>query len=660
MKKFILILPLLLLSVFLSAQDLKSYIPSNATFIVHIDGKRINNEVDFDAIRNSDMYKDFIFKMLNNKSAEERAITKLFETPDETGLNIKSDIYVYSIPADDDDKIVTITSIHLLNSNKFSGFVKDLFNKNRKLKTKKAGKGIYYLYNGSSGLIIWNNEKAFYCDLPYSYKYQNGYNKAYILKTINTVFRSPVENSILSNTKIVAALIKESDITYIFNSSSLKHTPWLYESINKEEFIKDTTLINDELFADSYSYSYLNFENGSIVFSGEQFYGTKLASVINPIFNVRPSGKLANLMFQTPVTSYFCYAFNMTETKKFINKTFNYNADSILISYIRSSQSNRFNGNQKIMMYQNEIDTIDYLVNGPNEDEDESNIKSITDSGTVYNEEKEVTMYYYDSDNEKYEHKTLNWFQLDSLEARKDTLYEFISVYKDTLALKTFKESGIKTEELWDIFKGEFLFLFHAMISIDKKYKTYEMDEEYNYVEVEKTKKIPMPLYSVAATINDFTIFKKYLNLLIEKGILQKEKNRYLVVLGDIDQYVWIQDSLCILTNDNNFNPNKRSNSNKNDFETTNYNRIVGNQSSAFIEIGKIMASSAQYTDDKQSAEILEILAKYFDETVFSTDFKSVSNYSSETQILFNDSKKNSLNSLYDLINEMYVHFNKH
>ena len=137
MKKIILILPLLLLSAFLSAQDLKSYIPSNATFIVHIDGKRINNEVDFDAIRNSDMYKDFIFKMLNNKSAEERAITKLFETPDETGLNIKSDIYVYSIPADDDDKILTITSIHLLNSNKFSGFVKDLFNNNKKLKTKK-------------------------------------------------------------------------------------------------------------------------------------------------------------------------------------------------------------------------------------------------------------------------------------------------------------------------------------------------------------------------------------------------------------------------------------------------------------------------------------------------------------------------------------------
>ena len=661
MKKLLLLSPLLFtISFFASAQDLKSYIPSTASFIVHIDGKRINNEVNFDSIRNSEMYKDFIFKMLNNKSAEDRAISKLFETPDETGLNIKSDIFIYSMPYD--ESIMTVASIHILSSSKLSSFLKDLFNKNKSAKIKKAGKKQFYLYANSS-LIVWNNEKAFFCNLPYSFKKSNGYSKADLLKVIKTVFTPLSENNAVTDPQLIKALGKESDITYIFNTNSLKHTPWLYQSINKEEFVKDTTLINEELFNDTYSFSYLNFENGKIVLSGEQFYGSKLASIINPIFNMRPSAKLGNLLFQTPVTSYFSYAFSMTETKKFIDKTFKYSSDSILISYIRETQGNRFNGDSVIMKYQNEIDTINFLIDGPAEMYDDTRIEAITDSGTVYKKEQETTeadYYYYDSDNKKYEHKTLNWFQVDSLEKRRDTLYEIISAHKDTLALNVYKESGIKADELWYIFKGECLFLFHAMISVERKYKTYEMDEEYNYTEVEKTKTVPLPLYSLATTINNDTLFHKYLNLLIQKGIIQKEKNRYLIVLGEMNQYLWVQDSLCILTNDNNFNPSKRNDiSTRSEFETTNYNRVINNQSGAFIEVGKILASSAHFVDDKQTAELLEILATYFDETISSTDFKSESNYSSETQILFNDSQKNSFNSLYSLISELYVHFTK-
>ena len=98
MKKIILFFSLCFTVQLVQAQDLKNYIPETANFIVKVDGARINKNVNFDEIRATEMYKDFLFKMLNNKTAEERAITTLFETPDETGLNIKTDIYVYDIP----------------------------------------------------------------------------------------------------------------------------------------------------------------------------------------------------------------------------------------------------------------------------------------------------------------------------------------------------------------------------------------------------------------------------------------------------------------------------------------------------------------------------------------------------------------------------------
>ncbi|HSY60736.1 MAG TPA: hypothetical protein VK796_02620, partial [Cytophaga sp.] len=288
---------------------------------------------------------------------------------------------------------------------------------------------------------------------------------------------------------------------------------------------------------------------------------------------------------------------------------------------------------------------------------------TITDSGTVYQDSDAVTVPYdygsYNSGDAKYEHETLNWYQLDSLEQRQDTLYTLIESRKDTLAVQTYKGLGIKGEELWSLFNGEFIFLYHAMTSIEKKSKVYEMDDEYNYVEVEKTKTIPMPLYSLAATINNDSLFNKYLNLMIQKGFIQKEKNRYLVVLGDMNQYIWVDKSVCILTNDNNFNPTRHNATSKSTYEIENFNRITTHQSGAYIEVGKILASSVQFVEDKQTAEVLEILAKYFDETIYFTDFDENTNVTTKLDVVFNDDKKNSINIMFQMMDEIYVHFTK-
>ena len=168
-----------------------------------------------------------------------------------------------------------------------------------------------------------------------------------------------------------------------------------------------------------------------------------------------------------------------------------------------------------------------------------------------------------------------------------------------------------------------------------------------------------MPLYSLAATINNDSLFHKYLALMIKKGFIQKEKYRYLVVLGDMNQYIWVDKSVCILTNDNNFNPTRHNAASKSGYEIENFKRITAHQSGAYIEVGKILASSVQFVEDKQTAEVLEILAKYFDETIYITDFDENTNVTTKMDILFNDDKKNSINILVQMADEIYVHFTK-
>ena len=686
MKKIILFLPIIFSSIFLNAQDLKNYIPETATFIVKVNGARINNNVNFDEIRATEMYKDFLFKMMNNKTSEERAITTLFETPDETGLNIKTDMYYYDVPDNtakktkapkknaydendydhdsyyEQDKPMYIVAIPLLNSKKFATFISDMFYRNNKAKITKGGKGISYIQNYST-LIVWNADKVFFCQLPYRSS-KNEYSTGDIKKIIKLVTVPLASKSVLTNTRILNGLGVDSDIAYAFNSNAWSKNPWLFDKINTSEHIKDSTILNEDLFKDNYSFSYGNFENGRITFSGHQFYGKKLASIFNPIFNLTPSAKLASIVYQTPVTSYINYAFSLTELQKFVDKTFNYNMDTLLIDILRDEQDNVFETDPQIRSYRKQIDTIDYLVNGPDEEEDtyyDEVAPTITDSGTVYQDSLNAVSYdeYYNDSDAKYEHETLNWYEIDSLELIQDSLYVMIEDRKDTLAINTYKKLGIKGEELWSIFNGEFIFLYHAMTSVEKKSKVYEMDEEYNYVEVEKTKNIPMPLYSFAATIHSDSLFNKYLTLMVEKGFIQKEKNRYLVVLGDMNQYIWVDKSVCILTNDNNFNPTKHGSASKSGYEIENFNRITAHQSGAYIEVGKILASSVQFVEDKQTAEALEILAKYFDETIYLTDFDENTNVTTKMDILFNDEKKNSINIMVQMMDEMYVHFTK-
>lgn len=688
MKKLILFLSFCITAQLVQAQDLKNFIPETANYIVKVDGARINKNVNFDEIRATEMYKDFLFKMLNKKTAEERAIITLFETPDETGLNIKSDMYVYDIPYTDSKKekkpkksdydydmydedsyynypkTITVGAVSLLNSKKFARFISDLWHNNSKSKVTKLGKNLFYI-KYSTSLIIWTTDKVFFCDLPYISYDNKDYSKSDIVKIIKTV-SSPLTTSIVKNTRILNGLGIDSDICYAFNSNAWSKTPYIFNELNRSSSIKDTTFLTDELVKDNYSFSYVNFEKGKFAFSGNQFYGKKLAAIFSPIFNIKPSTDLANIVFQTPVTSYISYAFSFVELKKFVDKTFNYNMDTLLIEFVKDNQNNVFETDSLVRIYRKEIDSISFKIDGPERDSNLEDAYTITDSGTVYEDspEEAAVAVPYDSDGNYetgvYENESLNWYEVDSLESRQDTLYTLIEYRKDTLALNTYKKLGIHGEDLWSIFNGEFIFLYHAMTSVEKKYKEYEMDAEYNYVEIEKTKTIPMPLYSFAASINDVSLFNKYLNLMIQKGFIQKEKNRYLVVLGDMNQYIWVNEKNCILTNDNNFNPNKRkTTATRSAYEIENVSRITTHQSGAYIEVGKILASSVQFVDDKETKEVLEILAKYFDETIYTNDFVTDANVATKTDILFNDSDKNCINILVQMMDELYVHFTK-
>ncbi|MFN8416048.1 MAG: hypothetical protein U0U66_06925 [Cytophagaceae bacterium] len=677
------------ISVF-SQSDLLNFIPKDANTFVTVNGVNLNNKINFDSIRNTDMYKDFIFQMSSNRSAEDRAIVKLFEQPDETGINFKSEMFMYSFLTEpvaakktkkskydylyyDEEitpskEVVNVYLLALSDKKKFTQFIVDLFGKD--LKIVKSGKIASYFVKGSS-LFYFDDKKLIITLLPYSareYDYKNYKYKPINPKVLSSYIKQVTQNystgGILSNDTVVAKLAAKSDILIYQAVPKLNNLDYLWEKLNDTTYLKNDSLFSSKLI-DSIQYAYnINFDNGIITSSGGTNFSSALGEIINPMFNVKPDNNFASLIYQAPVTSYLNYSIGVKAVQSFVDSNFKVNMDTLVYKVYRSSYSNKMENDAVIKSYRDRIDSINHFLykdyGKPQSNDKESSIEAITDSGTVYKEDDTQNYYYrYYAKEEPELNEGVNWYVQDSLENVIDSLNILIEQRKDTITKNDITRLGIKGSDVWNLFKGDVLFMYHAMTTIDQKYITYETDEEFNTKEVEKTKKIPFPLFSLALSGGDKATIEKYIKIATDEGILKKEGNRYLIIPGNFNSYLWFDGKNIIITNDNNIQPGKKTISNISEVEKKNYERITSNNNSYFIEIGKILASTAHYIDSKETAEILEILSKYFDETESYTRYVQTNGYMNKSYISFNDSSQNSINLMVSMFNEIYLLFKK-
>jgi hypothetical protein len=627
--------------------------------------------------------------MSNNRSAEDRAIVKLFEQPDETGINFKSEMFMYSFLTDPvaakkekkrkydylyfeeevtpRKELVNVYLIPILDKKKFNQFVVDLLGKETQL--KKIGKNASYFIKGSS-LFYFDDQKLIITLLPYSareYDYKNykykPVNPKVLSSYLNKVTQNYTSKGILSNDTVVAKLATKSDIIYYQAVPTMDNLDYFWDKLNDTTYLKNDSLFNSKLL-DSIQHAYIiNFDNGIITSTGGTNFGSTLGNIINPIFNVKPDNNFASLIYQAPVTSYFNYSIEIKSVQSFVDSNFKVNMDTLVYKIYRSSYSNKMESDVTIKAYRNQIDSINHFLykdyGKPKSNTRESSIEAITDSGTVYKENETSYYYRYNYNKEPELNENVNWYVQDSLEKTIDSLKILIENRKDTLTKNDIARLGIKGDDVWNLFKGDILFMYHAMTTIDQKYITYETDEEFNTTEVEKTKKIPFPLFSLALSGGDKVTIEKYIKIATDEGILKKEGNRYLIIPGNFNSYLWFDGKNIIITNDNNIQPGKKTVTNISDVEKKNYERIVANNNSYFIEIGKILSSTAHFIESKETAEVLEILAKYFDETESYSRYVQTNGYMNKSYISFNDSSQNSINLLVSMFNDIYLQFRK-
>ena len=116
-------------------------------------------------------------------------------------------------------------------------------------------------------------------------------------------------------------------------------------------------------------------------------------------------------------------------------------------------------------------------------------------------------------------------------------------------------------EELFDLIKGDFIFAITDIKEFETEYTSYDYDEDYNRIEVTKTKKETLPEFVSMATIGNESLRNKIIKLMEQTDVIVKKGHYYELQepaskwsednkAKPLSIYYMIKNDLLIVTND--------------------------------------------------------------------------------------------------------------
>lgn len=131
------------------------YIPTEATSVNTVNLQSMLDKMDFEEVKKMDFYR----KMMEDSEVERPELVYLMENPQESGVNLDKNIYMFSdMDEDDMDNSIAGTVMQIKDVDKFEAMLKNADQKGA-LSIEKKGK--YNLARmGNRGAIVWNDKVA--------------------------------------------------------------------------------------------------------------------------------------------------------------------------------------------------------------------------------------------------------------------------------------------------------------------------------------------------------------------------------------------------------------------------------------------------------------------------------------------------------------------
>ncbi|MFK8008586.1 MAG: DUF4836 family protein [Saprospiraceae bacterium] len=94
-RKTALLFLLVVAAMSVQAQNLKQYIPSDATFVVSMDLANLDNKISFDKLKEFDFYKEGMKEFDKEMSGEKKELAEALKNPAAYGIDVMSETYMF-------------------------------------------------------------------------------------------------------------------------------------------------------------------------------------------------------------------------------------------------------------------------------------------------------------------------------------------------------------------------------------------------------------------------------------------------------------------------------------------------------------------------------------------------------------------------------------
>jgi hypothetical protein len=240
-------------------------IPENAGMVLHIDAASLSSKLSWEEIKNSDW-----FKMANEKSKADEFERKLMENPENSGVDMKSDLYLFMAPSGNNSYGVV------------QGKIKDLKAFEELVKKMSEGKEIKkdgdMSYAGESdGIVTWTSDKFMLVGEGSNmnsasgfgeYKGKSSLTQDSLIKYAKGLYGLKGGNSIAGNSNFMSMLNDKGDM----------HV-WIGSSLTSGALPKQLSMLNSSVMKGNSTAMTINFENGKIAGTAKSYYNKELTDL---------------------------------------------------------------------------------------------------------------------------------------------------------------------------------------------------------------------------------------------------------------------------------------------------------------------------------------------------------------------------------------------
>ncbi len=257
-------------------------VPADAAFVLHIDGKSLNEKLSWDEIKQNAAFK----KAYEEAANEDELVRKIMDNPENSGVDTKSDVYFFMRMRSRGAYVSFVCNI------KDEKAFNDLVTKATKGATVKKEGGLSMIVTDNA-VLSWNSSRlAAIIDAPDAYQGGGGFDMSngggksfgtdslvFFAKEVHTL---KSKQSLGSNSKF-SSLLKEKGDAHIWVNGGTMYGGSLPAMLALTKVAL--------LFEGNISAATVNFENGKITFNGKSYFNKEMEALYKKysVKNVDPA-----------------------------------------------------------------------------------------------------------------------------------------------------------------------------------------------------------------------------------------------------------------------------------------------------------------------------------------------------------------------------------